>query len=450
MSFSSIPFLFVFFPAALALHLIMPRKLKPVLLLLLSLVFYAWGDVRHIVILLFSILFNYFAGLELRAFREQENQSMARIAVWTTTAVNVLVLCFYKYFSDALPVGISFFTFSALSYIFDVYRGKAEGERNILTAALYIAFFPKLISGPIMQYAAFREQLAAFRTTKEDVFAGLELFLVGLFKKLLLADRLGVVFTAIHGQSDMAAATAWLGMILYSLQLYYDFSGYSDMAIGLARMMGFHIDPNFDHPYTSRNVSEFWRRWHISLGAWFRDYVYIPLGGNRCGTKRQLMNLAAVWLLTGIWHGSTLNFVFWGVYHGLFIVLERFVIKDRLDAVPHAVRALLTDLVVFIGWVFFFSPSLGAGFAYVGQMLGAGHMGFWDGTTSFYLLNNLVLLIAALLFTGPALRNLHENILTHYPRGGIALSVVLYGVLLAFSVAAMVNATYSSFLYFQF
>ena len=449
MSFSTIAFLFVFFPVSLLLFYITPRRVKPLLLILLSLIFYAWGDVSGLPVLLFSILFNYFSGVEIGILRERGGQSAARLAVWVSALVNVAILCYYKYISTALPIGISFFTFSALSYILDVYHGRAEGERNLIRVTLYICFFPKLISGPIIQYADFRERLDTFDPSRRNLFRGGELFLVGLFKKVLLADALGRAFAAIHGLGAMSSGTAWLGMIFYSLQLYFDFSGYSDMAIGLARMLGFELDKNFDYPYLSANVSEFWRRWHISLGAWFREYIYIPLGGNRRGPAAQLRNLAVVWILTGIWHGSTLNFLFWGVWHGVIIILERFLIRDRLDRTPRLMRVLVTDLLVFIGWVFFFSPSLGSAFAYIGQMFGAGGLGAWDSTAAYYLTNNLVLLLASLLLCGPLVRTVQDN-LTARSRGMRLVFAAVYVLLFAFSVAGMVNATYSSFLYFQF
>ncbi len=451
MSFSTIPFVFLFLPVSLLLYVITPRRAKPLLLLVLSLLFYAWGDAGHLPALVASILFNYFGVLEIDRWFRSGYDGRARTALYTTVGANVLFLCFYKYFAGTMPLGVSFFTFSALSYVFDVYYDTAPAEPNIIRAALYMAFFPKLISGPIVQYGDFFDQLEAFQLTKSDLFAGTELFLIGLFKKVLLADRLGAAFAAVQAMGGgMAAGTAWLGMIFYSLQLYFDFSGYSDMAIGLSRMLGFHFDKNFDYPYRSLNVSEFWRRWHISLGAWFRTYVYIPLGGNRCGSGRQLFNLAAVWLLTGIWHGSTLNFVFWGLYHGLFVALERFVIRDRFDGVPRALRSLATCLVVFVGWVFFFSGSLGGAFGYIGEMLGADGMGFWNGATSYLFRTNFLLLAAAVVGSGPVAHTLRENIVARYPTRAMTISVAIFAVLLIFSIAGMVNATYSTFLYFQF
>lgn len=450
MSFHTISFLFAFLPVCLLLYYVLPAKLRPAALILLSLVFYAWGDAKSLVVLLFSLAFNYLSGAEIGIWLQNENRAMARIALYAAVIVDVAVLCWYKYAADALPIGISFYTFSALSYIFDVWYGRAEGEKNPLPVGLYMIFFPKLVSGPIVRYADFRAQLGAVRATREDIYAGAERFLVGLFKKALLADNLGRLFTAIHGMSAMSAGTAWLGMLLYSFQLYYDFSGYSDMAIGLSRIFGYRVAENFDHPYLSANIGEFWRRWHISLGAWFREYVYIPLGGNRQGACRQFRNLLIVWVLTGLWHGSTLNFLVWGLWHGAFVILERFVIRDRLDRVPRPARVIVSDLIVFVGWVFFFSPSLGGAFAYLGQMFGAAGLGFWDAAASYYLRSGFWLLLAAVMFAGPLARRLQENLLARAPQAARTLNIVLYGALLAFSTAAMVNATYSSFLYFQF
>ena len=274
---------------------------------------------------------------------------------------------------------------------------------------------------------------------------------MGLFKKVLLADRLGAAFAAVQGMEALSAGSAWLGMIFYSMQLYFDFSGYSDMAIGLARMFGFTIGKNFDHPYRSASVAEFWRRWHISLGAWFREYVYIPLGGNRKGPVRQVLNLAVVWILTGIWHGSTLNYLVWGLYHGFFVILERLFLGDKdWTGGARVFRVLLTDLIVFLGWVLFFSPTLGSALGWIGSMFGAGALGLWDSAAAYHLMNNLVLIIAAVLFSGPLPATLRENLIARYPRSGGFLDAALFTVLLLFSLAGMVNATYATFLYFQF
>ncbi|MDO4615237.1 MAG: MBOAT family O-acyltransferase [Lachnospiraceae bacterium] len=449
MTLSSLSFVFLFLPVFCLIYYLVPRRAGIVILFLGSLLFYAWGNPKNLLILLFVTLFNYGAGLEIAALKKGRRSTF--LAMTTAVVGNIAVLAVYKYSSLSMPIGISFYIFSAISYLADVQMGKAKEESNPLYLAVYIAFFPKVTSGPIVRFSEMREQIRNPRISAPAAAAGLELFLVGLFKKILIADTLGAAFSSITGLGEMAAASAWLGMIFYSLQLYFDFSGYSDMAIGLARMLGFRFEKNFDYPYCSGNISEFWRRWHISLGAWFREYVYIPLGGNRCSAARQLVNLMAVWALTGIWHGSTFNFLFWGLYHGCLVLLDKFVLGNIFRAIPKWIAALITDLAVFIGWVFFFSPSLGSAFGYLGKMLGGDRLGFWNSGTSFILGQNLLLLILAVVLCTPLLRKLHDRLVFRiHPKGIFVLSFVCYGVLFVLSVAGMVSSTYSTFLYFQF
>ena len=468
MTFNSLFFLFVFLPLSLLLYYVVPKKYRTIPMIVVSLLFYAWGTPQYLLILAFSVLFNYITGLEISYFKEEDRPVGARVTMILAVVVNLLLLGFFKYYGFlidninavsglhltapklALPLGISFYTFTVLSYVFDIYRDRAEVQRNFLKFTVYVTFFPKVISGPIVQYKDMAAQLDSQTMAPAKFGAGLNLFLVGLFKKVLLADRMGSIFSAISGLSAMSAGTAWLGMILYGFQLYFDFSGYSDMAIGLAKMFGFDFSKNFDYPYRSANVSEFWRRWHISLGAWFRDYLYIPLGGNRCSQPRHLLNLSIVWLLTGLWHGASWNFILWGLYHGAFVVLEKFVIKDRLEKVPKALRVFATAFLVFFGWVLFFSPSLGSALHYYGQMFGLGHMGFLDSTCRYYLSGSLILLLLALVGSGPVVQRLHQRVA--YWKGGrlTYVSVALYLVLLILTVACLVNATYTSFLYVQF
>ena len=468
MTFNTILFLFTFLPISLIVYYVFPRRFRNIPLVLLSLVFYAWGNPTYLLLMAFSVLFNYVTGLQLDAYQQQERTTSAKAAMISAVVVNLLVLGFFKYYGFListvnsitglslhapdlpLPLGISFFTFSVLSYVFDVYRGRAEVQKNFLYFTLYVTFFPKVTSGPIVQYKDMAPQLRDRSMAPAKFGAGISLFLVGLGKKVLIADNLGATFSAISGLTTMSAGTAWLGMVLYSLQLYFDFSGYSDMAIGLAKCFGFDFAKNFDYPYQSTSISEFWRRWHISLGAWFRDYVYIPLGGNRCAKPRQLINLAVVWLLTGLWHGSAWNFVLWGVYHGIFVILEKFVLKDFLPKIPKALRVFLTVLLVFFGWVLFFSPSLMSAIHYYGQMFGAGHMGLFDGTFRYYFFGSLRLLIVAFIGCGPLVHRLHQRLC--YFKGGklTYISVALFVLLLVLCVAYMMSATYSSFLYVQF
>ncbi|MBR0397069.1 MAG: MBOAT family protein [Eubacterium sp.] len=455
MTFNSLYFIFIFLPLAVFLVWIVPQKAKKTVLLLVSFLFYAWGNPRNLLFLAGSILFNYLTGIQMGMLKEQGREKTLKRVIIAAVAANILLLCLFKYTAAGMPVGISFYTFSVLSYLFDVLQGAAQPQHNLLNFALYVSLFPKVTSGPIAQYRDMEMQLAEIRLNRTQLFRGIQLFLVGLGKKVLLADQLGAAFAMVTEQSSMSVLSAWLGMVLYSLQLYYDFSGYSDMAIGLAGVFGFEIKPNFNYPYLSRSVSEFWRRWHISLGAWFRQYVYIPLGGNRVSDSRLFMNLLIVWLLTGIWHGSGLNFIVWGLWHGLFVILERFVIKDKFDRVPRIFRILVTDLIAFTGWVFFFSPSLPAAVRYLGQMFGAGGAGVADSAGLYYLAQFAVLLVAAGLGSVKVIRWMVTRI---FYRNGLHLGESVLNmaafagtiILLICITAGLVSNTYQSFLYFQF
>ena len=467
MAFHDLSFLFILFPAVLLAHKVMPWKGKNLVLLLFSLLFYAWGEPRYLVLLGLSIVFNYFSGLAIGAYRAAEQPGRARYVLVSAVAVNLLLLGFFKYAgflldnlnallglelsmpAMSMPLGISFFTFSILSYLFDVYREKASVAENILEFSLFVTFFPKLVSGPIVPYAKMQEQIRA-RTIKAPFFGqGCRLFLIGLAKKMLLSNNLGTTFYALSALEGGSVVSAWLGAVCYSLMLYYDFSGYSDMAIGIARMFGFDFDKNFDYPYISSSVSEFWRRWHVSLGAWFREYVYIPLGGSRVGTAKTIRNLCVVWLLTGIWHGANWTFILWGVYYGALLILEKFVLRDLLDKIPAAIRRVFTLVLVVIGWVFFFSPDLGSALAWLGRMFGIGSAGVLDATAGYYLGSSWLLVLLGILGATPLCANVGGNVY----RGRklpVALSVVWFGMLLVLSIAGMMTGTYSTFLYFQF
>lgn len=428
----------------------MPGQAKKIVMILLSFLFYAWGNPLHLLLLILSILFNYFSAQEMVRFKQNGSIIPARIAFWGAVGVDIVVLAIFKYTTLALPLGISFYTFSIISYLADLYMEKAGYADNLINFALFVSFFPKVGSGPIVRYQDFEAQIANLKFTRKALENGIYQFLIGLFKKILIADALGTLFAQITGLGEMAQATAWLGALCYFLQLYFDFSGYSDMAIGLSRMLGFQFEKNFDYPYLSLSISEFWRRWHISLGAWFRNYVYIPLGGNRCSTLLQVRNLLAVWILTGIWHGNTLNFLVWGLYHGAFVMIERFVLKNTFDRVPAIFRIIVTDIIVFFGWVLFFSPSMQSAIHYYGLMFGVGSQGLWNNTTSFLLMQKLPLLIIALLLTGPWVHRLQESFTFH--RGGIyrTVSFVIFAALFLLCTAGIVGSTYTSFLYAQF
>ena len=451
MAFTTLSFIFVFLPIAVLLYFLVPAKYsktKDWILIFLSLVFYGWGDAKAVPVLLASLLFNYFTGIEIAYFENQGNSKMKKIMLMECIGVNALILGIFKYTTLAMPVGISFYTFSALSYVADIYMDKVEEKPSFRESALYMVFFPKLVSGPIVKFRDFkRDENRAF--DKNRLFQGSALFVTGMFKKVLIADQLGAVFNQVQAMDNMSFATAWLGMIFYSFQLYFDFSGYSDMAIGIGKIFGFEIDKNFDHPYISKNISEFWRRWHITLGGWFKEYVYIPLGGNRCSKEINIRNLFVVWLLTGIWHGSSLNFVIWGLYHGAFVILEKHVIKDRFDKVPSVIRILICDFIVFVGWIFFFSPDLGSAIRWIGNLFGIGASGSLK--TSFYLLySNLVILIIAVLASGEVLQRVSKVLFDRKDKKHFYFGVAVYVILIIFAISKMVASTYSSFLYFKF
>ncbi|WP_173432447.1 MBOAT family O-acyltransferase [Sharpea azabuensis] len=339
MAFNTITFLFFFFPVTLFLFFLTPKKYRQYTLLITSFIFYCWGDTKNLIFILFSALFSYLSAIEIENLQKENKDKENKIVFITTIIAHIGLLAFFKYAGlMSMPLGISFYTFSVLSYIFDVYYGKCGAENNILNYLLYVSFFPKVISGPIIQFHDFKNQLANRIVTRRGVVEGTQLFMLGLFKKVLLADQLGMAYSS-FAQTDTVVGS-YFTVISYGLQLYFDFSGYSDMAIGI---FGFHFGKNFDEPYTSHSISEFWRRWHISLGAWFRDYVYIPLGGNRVDTKRHIMNLLVVWLLTGIWHGNTLGFIIWGLYHGFFVIGEKYFFHDLHQRIKPGLQVALTQ-----------------------------------------------------------------------------------------------------------
>jgi alginate O-acetyltransferase complex protein AlgI len=463
MAFSELSFLFFLFPLALALHTAAPKGLRQPILLAVSLVFFAWGSPEYVLLLVLLIVFNYLTALQLQ---EQKHEKDRKRTLISAVAADLALLGFFKYWGfllgnvnallgtdfsvphSSMPIGVSFFTFSILSCLFDVYRSRAK-VRSFLSFALYVCFFPKLVSGPIVQYAEFESQLRARKKPEVRWGRACRLFLMGLAKKVLLSNTLGTTFYALSGQGSVSTLGAWLGAISYSLMLYFDFSGYSDMAIALAELFGFRFDKNFDYPYLSAGVSEFWRRWHISLGAWFRDYVYIPLGGSRVGTLKNIRNLFVVWALTGIWHGANWTFIFWGLYYGVLLTMEKYLLKDALEKLPLVLRRMSTLLLVVIGWVFFFSTDIGSAFTWLGAMFGATEAGFVDGFALYHLASGWLPLVIAVFAACPLGARIGGRI-TRMGTIGTALSVAWYVLLLCLCIAGMMSSTYSTFLYFQF
>ncbi|EEG74674.1 MBOAT family O-acyltransferase [[Clostridium] hylemonae] len=467
MLFSSIVFLFTFLPIILILYYLVPGKFKNPVLLAGSLVFYAWGEPFYIFLMILSILFNYISGLDIA--RHLNNRHEARKSLIFNVAVNLCILGFFKYEGFvldsinsvlpvdipyrelALPIGISFYTFQTLSYIIDVYRGNVRVQRNLLDFALYVSMFPQLIAGPIVKYADIQRQLRIRQESWGKFGDGALYFIRGLAKKVLIANTTGMIFTKVTslGAADTSVLTAWLGCAAYTFQIYFDFSGYSDMALGLGKMFGFQFLKNFDYPYISKSITEFWRRWHISLSTWFKEYVYIPLGGNRAGTGKHVRNILVVWLLTGLWHGASWNFVVWGLYYGILLLAEKYLLYRVLERLPGFLRHVYSIVLVMVGWVFFFSPTLGSAVQYLKLMFGGGS-GLADKEGFYLLVTNLVLWAAAVIGSTPAVHDLYERFVYGSGKNRIAVNCTVYGILFLLCIAYLVTETYNPFLYFRF
>ena len=463
-------FLFGFLPAVLVCYFLLPARWRTgrnTVLLIFSLAFYCWGGVALLPALLVSCVGNWAAALWAAPGRR------GRKAVYSIAlAGNLLMLGYFKYTgfllenlqalgldvtvpSIALPAGISFFTFQAMAYLTDVYRGTIPAERSLPRLTLFMAFFPQLLQGPILRYGEFAPALTQRQENSEDAAAGATRFCFGLAKKVLLADSLGVIADAAFSSGDrLTMSLAWLGGIAYTLQLYFDFSGYTDMAIGLGRIFGFRLPENFNYPYISKSASEFWRRWHMTLSFWFRDYVYIPLGGNRCSRGRQILNLMAVWMLTGLWHGSAWNFVLWGLYYALLLMGEKFLWGKFLEKLPAAVRHVYALVLIIIGWVLFRSGSLAQVGQMVAAMFGAAPGGLWQPETAYYLHQFRWELLLAIPASLPVKQVLEERLAVRKGKGAQALLIlglkVLGFGLLGWSVVRLLSSTFRSFLYFQF
>ncbi len=463
MVFSSIPFLFYFLPAVLLCYFLVPARLRQgrnLVLLLASLLFYFYGEPRGIALMLLSIAGNYLFAFRLAGRRRR---------LWLILAVgfNLAILGVFKYADFAvqnlnrlpgvelplpgivMPIGISFFTFQGMSYLFDVYRGRVPAQRNLLYVATYISMFPQLVAGPIVRYETVAGALEARRESLSDAAAGAGHFVRGLAKKMLLANAMGEIADALFAADPavLAAPTAWVGAAAYAFQIFFDFSGYSDMAIGLGRIFGFAFPENFSYPYAARSVTEFWRRWHMSLSGWFRDYVYIPLGGSRRGLKRQLVNILIVWALTGLWHGAAWNFVGWGLWFALLLILEKLFLLRALDRAPRVFGHVYTLLCVLLGWVLFRSPTLPHAAGYFAALLrpAAPDAG---GQALYYLRQYLPEWLACLLFSLPVIPALRRRFEAR--RWYAPAAAVLTLLLLALSLLSVVSSSFNPFLYFRF
>lgn len=473
MLFSSLVFLFVFLPSVLFLYYIAPVKLKNFVLLIFSLFFYGYGEPKSLVVMLISILMNYVFGLLVDRYRSNKPKSFT---ILTLTAIgNLAIIGYYKYtdffienfntifglsiplLHIIMPIGISFFTFQGMSYVIDVYREQGKAQKNPLNVALYIALFPQLIAGPIVRYETVAEQINERSVDINKFASGIERFLLGLSKKVLIANSMGLIADEVFAlqPSEMSVVLAWVGLLAYTAQIYFDFSGYSDMAIGLGRMFGFEFLENFNYPYISRSITEFWRRWHISLSTWFRDYVYIPLGGNRVRQGKLIRNILLVWLLTGFWHGAAWNFIAWGLYFGLLLLLEKFVIGKQLQRLWRPLQHIYALFFIVLGWLLFRAENLSYALDYLAAMLRLNGQPMINAQAMFYVFEYKIEFIIALIASAPIYPIL-QNKLSNMKNKKLSIAInyyVKYFILIAlFGICIMylINSTFNPFIYFRF
>ncbi len=453
--------MFIFLPIFFVIYYVAPKGIRNLVLLIASLIFYAWGEPIYIFIMLFSTVFDYIIGLFIHRFREK--RSIARIFLITSVVVNLSLLGFFKYtdffisninglfgasiglLNIALPIGISFYTFQTMSYTIDLYRGKIGVQKNIISFGAYISMFPQLIAGPIVTYSHVEKEINHRMISWDKFGEGTMRFVEGLGKKVLIANNIGLLWENVKAlpQSELTLVGSWLGIMAFALQLYFDFSGYSDMAIGLGKMLGFEFPENFNYPYISRSITEFWRRWHITLGSWFREYVYIPLGGNRVGSIRLYMNLFVVWFLTGFWHGAGWNFIIWGLYFSVLLILEKSFLMRLFERLPTFVSRIYLIVAVLISWVFFSLEKMDLIGQYLGTMFGLGGTALINNNTLYLILNYLVLFIIAVLFATPLMDRMKGKI-------NKWVLYVFYMAVLFLSTAYLVDSTFNPFLYFRF
>ena len=462
MVFSSLSFLFYFLPTIMFLYYILPKKFRygrNFVLLIGSLFFYFVGEPKAIVVMLLSIFINYIGGIAVNSGGEKQR----KISLTIVVILNLTILFYYKYLmfivgnlskifdfsvetkSIYMPIGISFFTFQGMSYVFDVYMKNAEVKKNPLDIALYISLFPQLIAGPIVRYKTVADEIDGRVETLDLFSTGVIRFIVGLSKKVLLANKFGIIADEIfklNGNYNLSLPLSWFGVLMFALQIYYDFSGYSDMAIGLGKMFGFNFLENFDYPYISKSITEFWRRWHMSLGTWFRDYIYIPLGGNRVSVPRHILNMFIVWFLTGFWHGASWNYIIWGLYFFVFLVIEKYVFGNKFEKVPKIFRHLYALIVILVGWVIFKEENSFLLLKYLKAMFSVGLKPTIGGVT-YYLKEYYIEIFLGIIFS--------TNILKAFEKGKKTIPAIsIYFILLILSIVSLFSSSYNPFIYFRF
>lgn len=468
MVFSSLPFLFIFMPITFILYYIVKgNKAKNIILMIASLIFYAWGEPIYIILMIITSLVNYLSGIIMEKYLRKR-----KITLITTISISLFLLGFYKYgnffieninklFSLSLkkqnfplPIGISFYTFQAISYSVDVYRKEVPKEKNFLRFLTYISMFPQLIAGPIVRYQTIQEELQNRKVTFQEVTEGFLRFIKGLGKKVILANNIGLLWDQLRITETPTMMGCWLGIIAFALQIYFDFSGYSDMGIGMGKMLGFNFLENFNDPYMATSITDFWRRWHISLSTFFKDYVYIPLGGNRKGKFKHVRNILIVWLLTGFWHGAAWNFLWWGLYYGILLLIEKFFLKKYLDKLPNMFKHIYALFFILIGWCIFAFDDTKQLLTYLGNMFGQNSVSLINQETLYYLINNKTLLLIGIICSTPLIKNISYQLgkkkNNRTQRISFLITLVTYTLIFIISVSYLVDSAYNPFLYFRF
>lgn len=468
MVFSSLTFIYIFLPIVLGVYFLLPHKLKNLWMFLSGLIFYAWGEPIYLWVMVLSTIIDYLAGLFMHKF--DDKPKIRVIGLLMSVFMNLGLLSVFKYsgffvstinsiFSlslpvpqVALPIGISFYTFQSMSYTIDLYMRNIKVQKNPITFATYVTLFPQIVAGPIVRYADVENEIETRKHSFDMAGEGIAIFIKGLAKKVLLANNIGALWSTIKAQeiTSLPAATAWLGILAFTFQIYFDFSGYSDMAVGLGKVLGFNFPQNFNFPYVSKSISEFWRRWHITLGTWFREYVYIPLGGNRKGLPRTVVNLFITWMLTGFWHGASWNFIAWGAYFGIIIILERLFLGKLLEKIPSFLRIFYSFILVVFGWVLFEFDQMSNVLLFFRAMFGGNSTSFADSNTVYYLLSYIVIFILCIFFSIDKSQLLINKFKAKFPKAFKIIIPIVIVLLLVICTAYLVDATYNPFLYFRF
>ncbi len=463
MVFASITFLYYFLPIFLILYFIVPKKYKNIVLLIFSFIFYFYGEPKYILLMLLEVLFAYFMTLSL-----EKNKSKSLLTV--IISFHLILLCIFKYFNFiidnintifssnitllniVLPIGISFYTFQIISYEVDVYKGKIKASKNLLEFMTYVFLFPQLIAGPIVRYESVNKELKSRKVTFDDFSSGVNRFIIGLFKKVVIANNIGELCNTLVGSDEVSVLLYWILGISYMLQIYFDFSGYSDIAIGIGKMIGFKFPENFNYPYIADSVTNFWRRWHMTLSSWFRDYVYIPLGGNRVSTLKHIRNIFIVWILTGLWHGASWNFIIWGLYFGIILIIEKYFLNKVLEKLPKVIRIIYTLFIVMISFIIFSSDNLSSAFTVIKGLFSFNSLSLYNSFILYYIRSYLVILIIGIILSTSLIKNVIFKLRNKKFLNNIIniIEVIVIFIILLIVTSMLIDSSYNPFLYFRF